>query len=387
MLRRIGAIWASAVLFQVVSGIAPEVLAQGAGPPPKPPVTVAQPIAKRITNWDEYWGRFEAVDAVEVRPRVSGFIEAVKFKDGQIVKAGDVLFTIDKRQFQIALDRAKAEVERIKSQVALAENEVERIKPLMKTAVATERDFDQRTANLLGARAQLQSAEASLKSAQLNLEWTEVRAPIAGRISDSKVDVGNLITGGNSGTTLLTTIVSLDPIHFVFEASEADYLRYKRLGLTGERPSSRDTANPVRLRLADEKGFTHEGQMDFVDNQLDPKSGTIRGRAVFSNKEQIFIPGMFARLQLFGGEADALLLPDSAIVSDQARKIVLVVGEGNVVKPVQVELGAFSDGLRVVKSGLKADDKVIIKGLANPMVRPGAEVTPEPGEIKPEAIN
>lgn len=350
-------------------------------PPPALPVTVAQPLAKRITNWDEYWGRFAAVERVEVRPRVSGFIEQVHFKDGTLVKAGDLLFTIDKRPFQISVEIAKADVARQGAQVALAASEVERAEPLAKSKVMSEQVFDQRKATLSGAEAQLLANKAALKSAELNLEWAEVRAPISGRISDKKVDAGNLVGGGIAGATLLATIVSLDPIHFVFDVSEADYLRYSRLFLAGERPSSRDTANPVRVKLADESDWSHEGRMDFVDNAMNERSATMRGRAIFDNKNGLLTPGVFARLSLFGGESDVLLVPDAAIVSDQARKIVMTVNNENVVTPVPIVLGPMSGGLRVVKSGLKGDEKIIIEGIANPMVRPGVKVAPENGTI------
>lgn len=349
---------------------------------PPPTVTVAQPVSKRITNWDEFSGHFEAVEAVEVRARVSGFVDTVHFKDGQIVSAGDLLFTIEKRPFQIALESAEAEVARTQAQVAVTEADVERSRPLVTSGTLTEREFDQRNANLKVARAQLQAAEASVKTAALNLEWTEVRAPISGRISDRKVDAGNLVTGGSSDTTLLTTIVSLDPIHFVFDGSEADYLHYSRLRMSGERPSSRDVANPVKVKLSDEAGWVHEGHMDFVDNQFNSRSGTIRARAILDNKDQLLAPGMFGRLRLFGGDFDSLLIPDSAILSDQMRKIVLAAGPDGTLVAKTVTLGPIVDGLRVVKSGLAADDRIVIDGLANPMVRPGVKASPEPGEIK-----
>ncbi len=355
-------------------------LAQG-GPPPAPPVTVAVPVTKRISTWDEYSGRFVAVASVEVRPRVSGFINQVHFRDGQIVKAGDQLFTIDPRPFLIAVESAQADIARTKAQVDLAENEVERARPLVKSGTVTERDFDQRRANLAVTRAQQLSAEASLKSAELNLEWTEVRAPISGRISDKKIDAGNLVTGGQQGATIMTSIVSLDPIHFEFDVSETDFLRYSRLFLSGDRPSSREVSNPVRIRLADEKVWTRQGRMNFVDNQLNPRSGTLRGRAIIDNKDQLLQPGLFARLQLFGGESDALLIPDAAVVSDQTRKIAFVVGTDNVVKAAPLELGPIYEGLRVVRGGLKPDDRVVIDGIANPAVRPGAKVTAQPGTI------
>ena len=375
-LNVLGALLAFAAAYLMC---APPLLAQG---PPAPAVTVANPIAKRITTWDEYSGRFEAVETVEVRPRVSGFVDKVHFKDGQIVKAGDPLFTIDPRPFEIAAESARAEIARARAQVALALSEVERAAPLVRSGAVTERDFTQRSANLNVTEAQLQVTEANLKSAELNLEWTVVKAPITGRISDRKVDIGNLVIGGAQGTTLLTTIVSLDPIHFIFDTSESDYLRYVRLGLAGKRESSRDAASPVRIKLADEADWVHEGRMDFLDNQFNPRSGTMRGRAIVDNKQQIFAPGIFARLRLFGGEVDGLLIPDTSVVSDQMTKLVFVVGDDGVVRASAVTLGPLYEGLRVVKSGLQASDKVILDGIANPMVRPGAKVTATPGEIK-----
>jgi multidrug efflux system membrane fusion protein len=224
-----------------------------------------------------------------------------------------------------------------------------------------------------------------LRNAELNLEWTEVRAPIGGRMSDRRVTVGNLIMGGQGQSTLLTTIVRLDPIYFVFDGSEADYLRYSRLAATGGRPSSRDFENPVQVRLADETAWTRTGRMNFVDNQLNARTGTIRGRASFDNKDLFLTPGTFGRLRLYGGVLDALLIPDEAIVSDQASKIVMTVGPDNKIVPKPVTLGALSEGLRVVSSGLTASDRVVISGLANPFVRPGATCDPQPGEIKTAA--
>lgn len=349
--------------------------------PPAVPVSVATPLAKRVTQWDEYSGRFQAVETVEVRPRVSGFIEKVHFKDGQIVKAGDLLFTLDQRAFQISVESAEAELTRTTAQVDLQDAEVERITPLARSGAATKRELDTRQASLAVAQAQRQSAQAGLKAAKLNLEWTEVRAPIAGRISDRKVDVGNLVTGGAAGATLLSTIVSLDPIYFRFEVSESDYIRYARSFISGARDSGRQVAHPIRLKLADEDAWTREGKLDFVDNQLNPRSGTMRGRAVMANPDQLFSPGLFARMQLYGGEIDALLVSDKAIVSDQASKIVFVVGPDDVVMAKPVQLGPIVDGLRVIRSGLKADDRVVVDGLANPMVRPGSKVLPQPVKL------
>lgn len=351
--------------------------------PPAIPASVATPILKRVTQWDEYSGRFAASEMVEVRPRVSGFVDKIHFKDGQIIKAGDILFTIDPRPFEIAVESAKAELARTTAQVDLAETEVERAEPLAKSRTITERDFDQRKANLNIARAQQQAAQANLKSAALNLEWTQVKAPIAGRISDRKVDVGNLVSSGQTGTTtLLTTILRTDPIYFLFDVSESDYLRYARMFLTNGHKSSREAENPVRIRLADETLWSRTGKMDFLDNQLSPRSGTLRSRAILENKDELLTPGVFGRLQLFGGEIDALLIPDSAVLSDQARKIVFALGPGNVVRPAPVTLGPIVDGLRVVRDGLQPADRVIIDSLANPAVRPGVKVAPQAGEIK-----
>ncbi|KAF0098027.1 MAG: RND family efflux transporter MFP subunit [Rhodospirillaceae bacterium] len=355
------------------------------GGPPAMPVTVSEPLAKRVTQWDEYSGRFEAVATVEVRARVSGFIDRIDFRDGQIVKEGDPLFTIDRRPYEIAVESAEAEVARNKAQVDLAELQVGRGASLIASRTITEAEQDSRKSTLAVARAQLKSAEAALRNAQLNLEWTNVTAPITGRISDRKVDAGNLISGGQSGATLLATIVTLDPIRFVFDISEADHLRYSRLILSGALASSRDGANPVRIRLSDETDWKRTGKVDFVDNAMTARSGTIRVRALVDNKDQLLTPGIFGRLQLFGGEYDALLVPDSAIISDQARKIVFTVADDGVVQAKPVTLGTIVDGLRVIRSGLAPTDKVVLDGLANPMVRPGAKVVPQKGEIVAKA--
>lgn len=376
MIRRRSSL-ALAALAALLPAFAVEALAQGA--PPAPPVTVAAPLAKRVTNWDEFTGRFEASEQVEVRARVSGFLDSIHFRDGDLVKAGDLLFTIDQRPYKLAVDAARAEVARAKAQVDLNQNEVERAEALTQNRTITARDIDQRRANLNGALASQQAAEANLKTAELNLEWTQVRAPLAGRVSNRRVDAGNLIAGGQSGATLLTTIVAVDPIKFVFDASEADYLRYTRL------QNLREPGTPVRVRLSDERNWDREGKIDFIDNALNARSGTIRGRAVFANADGLLTPGTFGRLRLFAGEADALLVPDAVVVSDQANKIVLTVGPDNKVVPKPVQLGQISDGLRVVTKGLAPTDKVIVNGLANPMVRPGVAVTPQQTEIKAAA--
>lgn len=357
-------------------------VASAQAPPQGLPVTVAPPLFKSVTTWDEYSGRFEAVERVDVRPRVGGFIDKVHFKDGSLVKIGDLLFTLDKRPFEIAVESAKAEIARQEAQVQFAFADLERAAPLAASKVMSEQVFDQRKATLSQAQAQLAAAKASLRSAELNLEWTDVRAPIAGRISDKKVDPGNVVAGGGADATLLARIVSIDPIHFVFDVSETDYLRYARLNLSGARQSSRDIANPVKVKLADETEFTHPGRMDFVDNALNERAATMRGRAVFENTNGLFSPGMFARLALFGGDVESFLIPDLAIVSDQARKIVFTVNDENTVVATPVTLGPIIDGLRVIKSGLQPADRIVIEGLANPAVRPGAKVVPTDGTIQ-----
>lgn len=348
-----------------------------------PTVTVARPLAKSVAQWDEYTGRFEAVARVDVRPRVSGYIDQVHFVDGADVQQGQLLFTIDQRPFKLAVQSAEADLEKAQAQVVLTTAEYQRASKLVQTAATPVSELDQRKADLESARAQVLSAQAALNTAQLNLEWSEVRAPLAGRVSDRRVDPGNLVSGGQTDATLLTTIVKLDPIYFVFDGSEADYIRYMRLNTLGKRMSSRSASNPVEVRLADETNWPHHGAMDFVDNEINAHTGTIRGRAVLPNPDHFLTPGTFGRLRLYGGSIDALLVPDDAISSDQAQKILLVVGPDNKVVARPVELGAIALGLRVVLAGLKPDDRVIITGLANPMVRPGSVVVPQPGEIKP----
>ena len=351
-----------------------------AAAPPAPPVTVAHPLQKNITEWDEYTGRFQAVETVEVRARVSGFIDQVHVNEGQLVKQGDLLFVIDQRPFELAVEQATADVERARAKLEIASLDVQRATPLVESQTVTGREFDTRKSTERDAAGQVASAQAALKTAQLNLEWTEVRAPIAGRISDRRVDAGNLITGGINGATLLSVIVSIDPIHFVFDGSEADFIRYLRLARTGARQSSRDAQNPVAVRLADETEFAHQGRMDFVDNTINPKTGTIRGRAIFDNKDGFLTPGFFGRLRLFGGQHDALLVPDSAIASDQSRKIVFSVADDGTVGLKLVELGPIVDGLRVIRSGLAATDRIVIDGVQR--ARPGQKVKAEDGEIK-----
>ncbi|MFL5105550.1 MAG: efflux RND transporter periplasmic adaptor subunit [Xanthobacteraceae bacterium] len=347
--------------------------------PPPPSVAVARPLQKVINEWDEFTGRFTAVETVEVRARVSGFIDSIHFKEGQIVKQGDLLFVIDPRPYRIAVEQAKADVDRAKAKLDIAKLDVQRAAPLVRSQAVTEREFDTRRSTERDAAAQVASLEAALKQSELNLEWTEVRAPISGRISDKRVDTGNLI----SGATLLTVVVSIDPIHFVFDGSEADFLHYLRLAAAGTRPSSRDVQNPVSVRLADETEYRHQGRMNFVDNTVNPKTGTIRGRAVFDNMDGLLTPGFFGRLRLFGGQHEALLVPDNAVVSDQSRKIIFTVAEDGTVGTKLVELGPMVDGLRVIRSGLAPTDRIVIDGVQR--ARPGQKVTAEDGKIEAAA--
>lgn len=355
---------------------------QKASPPP-PAVTVAAPIERTITDHDEYVGRFVAVDSVEVRARVSGYLDKIDFKDGQMVKEGDLLFTIDKRPFQTALDQAKATLEKARAELAFAQGDLDRAAQLVRDKTITQQTFDQRTQFKRVAEANVAAQEAAVRQAELDLQFTDLRAPVSGRIGDRRVSVGNLVTGGTSGnTTLLGTIVSTDPIRFEFTFDEASYLRYERLAAHGDVNARRDDiaarggSTLVRLKLIDEKDFIHVGRMDFVDNVIDRATGTIRGRAVFANAQGIFTPGMFARVQVPGSAPyTALLIPDTAIGSEQARKFVYVVGPDNTVVQKYVELGQLSNGDRVIKSGLEPTDRVIVEGLMR--ARRGIKVTPQ----------
>jgi RND family efflux transporter MFP subunit len=373
--RRLAALIAAALLLASP--------AFGQQPSPSP-VTVAKPLQRQVTEWDEFTGQFEAVERVEVRARVSGVVSEVHFRDGQSVQKGALLFTIDRRPFYIAVEQATAARREAQATLRLAENEVDRARPLVEKGHLAKSEYDARLARQLEAEARLQQAEARLKQAELDLEWSEVRAPVSGRVSDARVDVGNLISGGEASATLLTTIVSLDPIHFLFVASEADYIKYLRLASEGRRPSSRYAPNPVAVRLSDEDDFVHRGKMDFADNEVDPNSGTIRGRAIFENKSLFLTPGMFGRMRLFGGTYDALLIPDEAVVSDQARKIVLTVEQDGTVAAKVVTLGPISDRLRVVRSGLQPDDRVIIAGIQR--AKTGQKVTAEEGSIDTKRV-
>ncbi len=348
-----------------------------AGPPPPAAVTVAKPVERGVTDQDEYVGRFVAVDSVEVRARVSGYLDQIHFRDGQMVKQGDLLFSIDKRSFQNTVAQARATLAQTKANLAFTEADLDRAKQLVRDRTITEQAFDQRTQAFRAASALASANEAAVRQAELDLEFTELRAPVAGRIGDRRVSPGNLVTGGATGTTtMLATIVSIDPIRFEFTMDEASYLRYERFSGSGKEVTGRDGGVVVALKLLDEKDYVHRGYMDFVDNAIDRSSGTIRGRAVFSNTKGVLTPGMFGRIRVPGSPTyNALLVPDAAIGTEQVRKYVLVVGPDNTTVQKYVTLGPLDDKLRVIKDGLKADDRVVVNGLAR--VRPGQKVTPQ----------
>ncbi len=362
---------------------APPAQASGAAPGP-PPVEVAAPLVRPVVEWDEFTGRFAAAERVELRARVSGYLEAAHFRDGQIVQKGDLLFTIDQRSFRAELARARAEVASAQSRLALSERELSRAERLFSTRAISEETADNRRSARAQAAADLEAARAGAAIADLNLQFTEIRSPVAGRISDRKVDVGNLVTGGD-GASLLATIVALDPIHLEFTMSEADFLKYGRLHADGVRAPDRDGSRNLFARLMDESGWPHEGRLDFVDNAIDPASGTMRVRGVFANPSLELTPGTFARVRMAGtARYDATLVPDAAIVADQANKLVMTVDAEGTVVPRQVVLGPVIDGLRVVRSGLDpATDRIVVKGLQR--ARPGGKVTVQSTAIQGKA--
>lgn len=396
-----------------------------AGPPAAPPtpqVKVATPVAMTLVDWDPYIGRLEAIESVEVRANVSGYLIEHYFEEGQIVQQGDPLFLIDPRPFEAQLaeaeaglnqaqaDHAEAEAAVLQSQaergqgqarLELAESRLRRAKPLAPTGAITGDELDimeserkqaeadlnaadaiieSAKARVVAAAAAVTSAEAAVRTARLNVSYTQIEAPISGRISRRYATTGNLISGGIPGSTLLTTIVSLDPIHCYFDTNERAMLKYIRLAQSGQRGSSRDVKNPVFLSLVDETGFPHKGHMDFVDNRIDEQTGTMRGRAIFANPDQLLSPGMFAKLRIPGsGQYEALLIPDEAVGFDQAEEFVFVVGAGDKAERRAVELGPMSHGLRVVREGLERSDRVVIGGLQ--LVRAGAPIVPDVTEV------
>lgn len=354
---------------------------KAAAPPPAPPqVKVATPLVQKLIEWDEFTGRFEAVERVEVRPRVTGYLQAIHFKDGQLVKEGDLLFTIDKRPFEAEANRARSLLARAKARQNLARAEVGRAQSLLTRGNIAESSYDQRIAEQDLAAADIAAADAAIRIADLDVEFAEVKAPISGRVSDARVDIGNLVSGG-SDPTLLTTIVALDPIQFLFDMSEADFLGYERAIARGDLKPTRDGVE-ISVRLPDEADWPHEGTIDFVDNAIDPGTGTIRVRALLPNPKGLLVPGQFARLRLPGSSLyDAVLVPEAAIVSDQSRKVLLTVDKDDVVRPKLVRVGPHELGLRIIRSGIEPTDRIVVEGVLR--ARADQKVTPVAATVAP----
>lgn len=357
-----------------------------AAPPPMP-VTVAQPLVKEIIEWDEFTGQFAAVDSVELRARVSGYLESIHFTDGQLVNQGDLLFVIDPRPFEISLASAQAALVSAQARADLAKQQLDRAEKLKKSDFLSQSTFDERLQELQSATADAEVARSAISAAKLNLEYTRIMAPLTGRIGVHEVSIGNLVTGGDSGnTTRLTTLVSLDPIHLTFDVSESDFLAYQRAAAEGRLQSTRDSKLPVAAHLMDEEAWSLKGEMDFVNNEVDRTAGTIRARAIFPNPGRIITPGQFGRIRIPGSDPyNAVLIPDSAILSDQSQKIVMTVAEDGTVTPRVIRPGPSYQGLRIVREGLTGEEKIVIDGLLR--ARPGAKVDPTPGEIQLSASN
>jgi multidrug efflux system membrane fusion protein len=348
-------------------------------------VTVAEVPERQITEWDEFTGRLEAVDQVEIHPRVTGYIKRVTFAEGKEVKKGEVLFEIDPRPYEADLARAEAELESARSAAALAKSEVQRAGKLVDMQAISREEFDSRTSAEVQGGAQVRALEAAVRTARLNLEWTRVRSPIAGRVSNALVTAGNLVQAGPPAGAVLTTVVSVDSMYLYFDSDEQTYLRYGARARSSGGTNWRTARLPVYLGLANESGFPHEGRLDFVDNQVDPNSGTIRTRAVFSNRSRALTPGLFARVKLVGTEKmNAMLVRDAAIGTDQDRKFVLVVGPGDTLAYRPIVPGRLTDGLRIVTSGLKPGERIVVNGLMR--VRPGMKVTPTLAAMVPDSV-
>ena len=360
------ALLAAAVLAACGSQASP-----GDGAPPAPQVSVATVVAEQVRQWDDFTGRVQAVQSVELRPRVSGYVERVAFTEGADVRMGDLLFVIDPRPYRAALAQAEAQLARARSEALLANAQNARAQALVDARAISREEFETRNAATAQGNAAVRAAEAAVTAARLNLQYTEVRAPIDGRVGRALVTVGNL---AQADATLLSTVVSQDPVHVHFEADERTWLRYARQARDGE---GNGAGNAVRVGLASDEGYPHVGTVDFIDNHVDPATGTIRARAVLRNPDGLFTPGLFARVQLQGSQAiDALLVDDKAVLTDQDRKYVYVLGEGDVAERRDVVLGPLVDGLRVVEQGLAPGDRVIVNGLQK-VFMPGMPVAPE----------
>ncbi len=341
-----------------------------------PEVSVAPVLVKQVSAWDEYSGRIEAVQNVELRPRVSGYIDSVNYREGQHVNKDDVLFTIDARSYRAALAQAQAQLARAHAQVEQASSEAERGKALVEQKAISTEAYEQRHAAADSALADLQAAQAAVDTARLNLEWTQVRAPISGRASRAMVTAGNLVSA--DGGNVLTTLVSEDKVYVYFDADESAFLRYQQMVRDGKRGGDADGKLPVQIALADEEGFPHAGTVDFLDNQVDSNTGTIRVRAVLDNSKHEYTPGLFARVRLLGsGAFNAVLIDDKAVLTDQDRKYVYVVDKDGKAQHRDVQLGRQADGLRIVEQGLQAGDKVIVAGVQK-VFMPGMPVAAKP---------
>jgi len=340
--------------------------------PPPPLVTVSVPLREKVLDWDEYVGRFTSIDAVDLRPRVSGYLQQILFQDGQIVHKGQTLFVIDPRPYQAVLAQTTAQAARARATLANAEVELKRARALFEAKAGSQQELDARNAAALQARADLGAAEANARAAALNVGFTRITAPLTGRISDRRVAPGNLVTADQ---TVLTSIVNNDPIRFAFEASESLFLKQQRA--IGRQHAIGD---PVDIRLQDEPTYRWHGRVEFIDNQLDVNSGVIRGRAVVANPDGLLTPGMFGHMRLPGSKPyEALLVPDEAVGTDQNRQIVLVVDKDDVVRLRPVQTGPLVDGLRIIRGGLDPNDRVILAGIK---AKPGAKVNPQPGKIE-----
>jgi membrane fusion protein, multidrug efflux system len=351
--------------------------AQSAPPPPQ--VTVAPAISRVLADEDEFTGHFEAVNSVEVRPRVSGFVERVAFTEGAMVHQGDVLFTIDARPYEAEVSRAEAVLEQARTRKALADMELERAQRLVSTQAISREELDARTSGRAESEAAIRAAEAAVRLAKLNLEWTVVRAPITGRVSRTEVTTGNLVQAGPPASALLTTIVSLDPIYVYFDSDEQAYLKYMHAGRASA--ARGPIGEPVYVGLTSETGFPHEGKLDFIDNRVDRAAGTIRVRAIVPNPSMLFTPGLFARVRLVGQDRHAAtLIQDRAIGTDQDRKFVLVLNNDNTLAYRPITIGRLVDGLRTVESGLTPGERVVVNGLMR--VRPGMKVVAQTDSMK-----
>lgn len=331
------------------------------------PLTVetSLPVYEEITEWDEYTGRFDASNRVEVRARVSGFLEQVSFIDGQHVNKGQVLFIIDQRPFKIELEQAQASYDQAKATHTAAQDDFDRVESLRETGALSTEEYERRKQALAHSEASIRFAQTKVDNAKLNLKFTEVKAPISGLVSRQKVNEGNLIDGGSANSTLLTTIVATSPIHFYFTGSEADYLKYVRLARDGKRGAVRADGVQVQIELADEEEFVHEGEIDFVDNEIDSHTGTIELRAVLQNENNLLEPGMFGKARMLGSaKHDAIMVPDEIIGTNQSLRYVYVVGDNKEVVIKNVTLGPLhSNGLRIIRTGLTSSDKIIINNL------------------------